>query len=103
MSQIRAESKIFAAIMIVAAIGMASAAMDYSAALGPNGELGLGQPPMTVIEAGPFPVPDLGMNITSAVGIAGEQFKIGNFRNVPELSKQTLGGIVPVPERKPLG
>ncbi len=100
MSQV-IKSGIFAAILIVAAVGMAGA-IDYSTALGPNGQLGLGEPPMAVIKAGPFPVPDLGTNITSAV-VAGERFGIGNFRNVPDLSRQTLENIVPVPERKPLG
>jgi len=102
MSQMRIRSAIFAAIMIVAAIGMASA-IDYSAALGPNGELGLGQPPMAVIKAGPFPVPNLEENITGAVAPSGRGFAIGNFRSVPNLSIQTLERIVPVPERKPLG
>lgn len=102
MSQIRVESGIFAAIMIVAAIGVVGA-LDYSSALGPNGELGLGQPPMTVIKAGPFPVPNLEENITGAVASSERGFAIGNFRSVPNLSIQTLERIVPVPERKPLG
>ncbi len=95
-------SGILAAILLVAAIGMASA-MDYSAALGQDGKLGLGQPPMAVIKAGPFPIPPLGANITDAVSPSGGRFGVGNFRNVPELSRETLEGIVSVPERKPLG
>jgi len=102
MSQMKIRGAIFAAILIVAAAGVAGA-LDYSSALGENGQLGLGEPPMAVIKAGPFPVPDLGVNITNAVIPSGDRFGIGNFRNVPALSRQTLENIAPVPERKPLG
>jgi hypothetical protein len=92
-----------AAILIIAAAVSIVSAMDYSSALGQNGELGFDKPAMMRLGAGPFPVPDIGANITNAVVPLGDRFEIGNFRDVPTLSRQTLENIVPVPERKPLG
>lgn len=99
MSQIRAESGIFAAIMIVAAIGVVGA-LDYSSALRDSGQLGIPTPAGMQLSHGPFGPRDMGNNISLAVFPGG---RITNFRDVQTLSQENLASIKPVPERKPLG
>lgn len=98
MSQIR--SGIFAAILVVAAIGVVGA-LDYSSALGDSGQLGVSTPAGMQLSHGPFsPRMDMGNNISLAILPGG---RITNFRDIKNLSRETLASIRPVPERKPLG
>jgi|ADurb_Ile_01_Slu_FD_contig_41_1026124_length_497_multi_8_in_0_out_0_1 hypothetical protein len=100
MSQIRTRSAIVAAILFVAAIGVASA-LDYSSALGNSGQLGIPTPAGIQLSHGPFdPRMDMGNNISLAILPGG---RITNFRDIKNLSRETLASIRPVPERKPLG
>ncbi len=77
-----------AAILLVATIGMAGA-IDYSFALGPNGQLGLG-----------FGVnSDMDDAIVNAVVPNGDGVVIGNFRDVPAGARDNLASIESVAER----
>lgn len=78
----------------------AASALDYSAALGPNGQLGLDKLDSKQLSWGPFGVrSDMDGAIVNAVIPGANGAVITNFRDIQYLSRATLANIKSVPER----